>query len=398
MKALPSGDAAESDYFHKPLSPLLFEIGRNHPVRLNDKNEDDVHPRRHISEDAETIFLMLIPRIVVIALLTVLLLCFIHEDTFSKLNISVSTKILFSLLLIAAAGGTFLYIFIIRDASQEPFSFVESISVWPTELIRILAIMLSLNFWQISRRDLRENTVSINKEFFEKIGDPEVSAASRRPPSESHLSFAVRFKILLSRLSTLWKPKTWFSIFHKQLAAKREIDELWSDYRQWDNEEKRFPRVIVFLIFYFILCAFIINTFDPLESPIRGRLSSWIDFIIIFSVGTAFTGLTFYVLDVTRVCRQFINIVAKHETEWSNNAKYLKMSTFANVPLEEWLRIRLVAKRTAAVGKTNLLSFYHLLFDVYSAFSLFRQLGHAGRIDCRLCPKRGDCLEQRVYA
>ena len=53
----------------------------------------------------------------------------------------------------------------LQTRSGEPFEWMEGISIWPTEIIRILAIVLALFYFWSTHRVLEKNKDEIEREF-----------------------------------------------------------------------------------------------------------------------------------------------------------------------------------------------------------------------------------------
>jgi len=108
------------------------------------------------------------------------------------------------------------------------------------------------------------------------------------------------------------------------------------------------------MVLYIFLCFCIIKLFGAPVSPVRGDASSFIDRIALSVSVISFIFLVFYVFDVIRNCRSFIDMALKIVLDWHNgsgdniSAKY---KGEADPEKESWELMQLITKRTDEVGK-----------------------------------------------
>ena len=153
----------------KPPEPRIFEVGRHTAVDLRPANSPpagEVHP---VPYEAGTIG-KTSGQIAVIAILLLFFLCFLSNRVregvkrigfAGKKHPKKAMILLFLLILVIVC----FYVRVLRNPDEEPFSIFEGVSIWPTEIIRIIGVLLALQFWVKSRRILRENSRKLGKEF-----------------------------------------------------------------------------------------------------------------------------------------------------------------------------------------------------------------------------------------
>lgn len=152
-KRLPEG---------KAIPPLIFEIGRNGPVRMEQEPEHlpageikNIHPGDNSLEQAEERYWLLLLLGITVALIFLLIAVRPHSfAVFSWLLITSLAVFGFAWLAIAKFG--------------EPLSFTEGISLWPTIFIRIIAISLAIFYIVNAVRILESNFYRLNKKHFWK--------------------------------------------------------------------------------------------------------------------------------------------------------------------------------------------------------------------------------------
>jgi hypothetical protein len=290
---------------------MLFEIGRDGAYALSDSSVNSVQPRKHEELIRSKKFII---RGCIIVILFILLLCLMNMPVrvFIKNRISSKRELLKTASCIAILLLMFysFYNFVMSNSNEEPFYLFAGISTWPTEILRLLAVSLSIYFLITVDRRLIKNSEDIKKIFLEEMQNRVID--SEDSPTE---------------------------IFRKYLAR----EEL----------KSRSPRVFLMALVYAVLCACIIGYFGQPMIPVRGSGSLWIDRIILALTIGAFVVLIFYVFDVTRDCRRFIVEFYKKKPSWSGESiiNFINNKYSTSEHLGELMLIRMVAKRTEIVGK-----------------------------------------------
>ncbi|HME44560.1 MAG TPA: hypothetical protein VKF36_15830 [Syntrophorhabdales bacterium] len=327
---------ADEERKGKALSPLIFEIGRHKAVCLTDPS-DTVRPQR---EQTVVGIRSYVRTALVIALgLVVLFWTSTRINNYVKQLCHAEGKYK-----IVAVGGVLLLVVafgyavlrISNRADEEPFSVLEGISIWPAEILRFLAFLLSALFLYLSWSSREANRKLINEKLFRIKEEPD------RP---------------LQANDTNDKPG--------ETKQGTRLRDLWLDYVSRDSDRHRVLRVIIILIFYVPLCGLIIS-FDPPVSPVRGGISPWIDLGVLSFSSFSLVVVIFYVFDVTRCCRRFIttasdNISALHQSGGDIRDQVKNQMTL----------VRLIAIRTDTVGKLIFYPFIVWFLMFASRFDYF---------------------------
>ncbi len=329
------GQLAKEEASGNGLQPLIFEIGRHKAVSLTDPG-DTVHPQRQQAV-VDVWFCLRVALGIALGLIVLFWTSgrvnhYMRRlyDAEGKYKVTAVGLVLF----VAAFG--YLILRVSNRADEEPFSLLEGISIWPAEILRFLAILLSALFLYLSWSSREANRKRIDERLFhveEESGGPLQANGSEDKPSETRQGTKLR--------------------------------ELWRDYVKRDLDRHRVLRVIAILIPYTLLCGVMISL-DPPASPVRGRLSSGIDHAVSLVSSIFLVAVIFYIFDVTRCCRRFItnasdNIVALHQT-------YGDVRDQVN---NELTLIRLIAMRTETVGKLIFYPFIVWFVVFISRFDYF---------------------------
>ena len=315
--------------------PLIFEVGRTTAIDLttdNNNAKSPIHPRRPNSYSFIRTHWLALP---IIALLLPFLL-FLLSSTCAENKWKVFGLEAALLLCVGAA------MFCSQLEGEEPLSLFEGVSVWPTELLRVAAIALSILFFGISRRSLGENSRLIGKQFgYDSSGGREV------PENRRQHAVLNRAKNAIPGLRTIfhWKSYTLLGWKSSKHGIEVPLRRIWAKYERY--ESTRYKRVVGATLLYVAICMAIVGLDTPV-APVRGGVSGKVDFfLVIFSV-LPFALLIFDILDVTKCCRKFITIASE---EVSKNFLSESQANMRDEVKKELGLIRLIAMRTEPVGK-----------------------------------------------
>ena len=146
------------------MQPLIFEIGRHEAVLLTDPG-DTIHPAKYQVKGGFDFY----AKITGIILAGLIFLFFTNSSVNSFIKKLADAKkgyieitVIGVVLVIALTVGIYL---ISNQPDEEPFSIFEGISVWPTEIFRLITIVLSVLFIYWSWSSRKENTREINTAF-----------------------------------------------------------------------------------------------------------------------------------------------------------------------------------------------------------------------------------------
>ncbi|HJV35189.1 hypothetical protein [Geomonas sp.] len=268
---------------------------------------------------------------------------------------------------------------ILKDPSEEPLYFLEGVSIWPTEIIRVIGLLLSLVFmWRI-RTDSQGNRRAITEEFRLPCRDPLMYDQS------SFLQWGAgvwnRFNAGFRKFSGIvgYDSADPGVTLAKEDLGNRDGGEagtmapFWDEYCRRDSGSYRFRRVVPVIVSYILLCSLIIS-FSPPFAPVRGTVSTVVDRVALFLLVFFFITLTCYTYDVINTCRHFIELVAEKTPAWSDESYDAVVGAHAKKSeevLKEWLLVRLIAKRTSTIGKAVFYPFIVWSLAFVSRLSFF---------------------------
>jgi len=214
-------------------------------------------------------------------------------------------------------------------APEEPLVFFSGISIWPTEMVRLIAFVLAIFFMFKASFDLRANAKTIEAEF--SFGPLPLTAFRWR-------DLGIGFEH--------WQMKqpSGTSLF--------SAEEAWHTYLCRNKFWPRFIRIGILFALYSIFILAILHLFPQPPPPARGDLAFSIDKIVFYLAGAGLLLLSFYVVDAIQLNSNFIRMFGREVTNWGRR---VVDRSHRSPPLDEeelsaYHEIFFVARRTQAVA------------------------------------------------
>ena len=214
----------------------------------------------------------------------------------------------------------------------EPLAFFSGISIWPSEMLRLIALMLAIHFMIKANVELRANERTLTKLF------------RFTPLPLTHFRWAdlgIGLEHWRMTRSKAPRAKTQFS-----------AEEAWHAYLCRNKFWPRFIRIGILFTLYFLFSLIICGLFPAPLAPARGDLAFGFDrcVIVLAAIGTMI--LTFYVVDAIQLNSNFIRMFAREITKWGDT---VVQSSHRSPPLTEeelsaYHEIFFVAQRTQVVA------------------------------------------------
>ncbi len=334
-----SGSEQKPLEYSTEIAPRIFEIGRYGAVNLsvNDLQPgmSTVHPSRaDLEPGARTVKFP--DRIWMLWIVLLIVLCAVvwsygrlwkwlsaievNDDKSRPRVILFRTALLAVPVLVLFALWSGVQVF---DYDQdEPFTWSDGVSIWPTELIRFLTGMLCVWFLLKARGDLADNTTELTRRFF--------SSSNEMRTGYRH---------------GFWSNLDW--MFHgSPRGATMSAGDLWSRYCEAHRGWQRAGRVaLLFLVYFSIIWSIWPLLNDGLWRlfvPCRGTVSCRADFVAILLSVVPLVVLNLSVLDAVLLCARWIG-------ELPRAAELSALSA-----------IRLIAERTRVLNRRILYAFIAL--------------------------------------
>jgi hypothetical protein len=212
---------------------------------------------------------------------------------------------------------------------EEPLIFFSGISIWPTEMLRLIAFLLAIFFMFKANFDLRANAKKIEGEFsFTPL--PLTRFRWR------HLGIGFEH----------WRMRD------PARTSRFSAEEAWHTYLCRSKFWPRFIRVGVLFALYFVFSAAIFSLFPQPPAPGRGEASFRFDKIAFILGGVGSLLLSFYVVDAIQLNSNFIRMFAREVTKWGRGVidRSHRSPPLTEKELSAYHEIFFVAQRTQAVA------------------------------------------------
>jgi hypothetical protein len=217
----------------------------------------------------------------------------------------------------------------IAAVAEEPLAFFSGISIWPTEMLRLIAFMLAIFFMFKASFDLRANAKKIEAEF---------SFAPLRLTPFRWRDLGIGFE----QWQTREPPPT------KRFSA----EEAWHAYLCRSKFWPRFIRIGILFALYSIFAFTILHLFPQPPPPARGQVAFGIDNIVFYLAGIGLLLLSFYVVDAIQLNSNFIRMFGREVTKWGREVvdRSHRRPPLTEEELSAYHEIFFVAQRTQVVA------------------------------------------------
>ena len=229
----------------------------------------------------------------------------------------------------------------------EPLFWLQGVSAWPSELVWMLATLLSVLLLARAIATLQNDRGRVVSYFVDDDapgghGDRAAERAKRRWLS--------------------WLGEGWHNLGLRQwTCGSAEASEVWESYCEAGRLRWRFARVAVSVVGVSALMGLLAYTFGTPRLPVRSetaRAFHWVWSVL----GTlALTTLALFVFDAIRLCVCFVDALTKggraRFPETARTKKEAEELGISTVEAGDLLTLRLLAERTETVGRLLLYPF-----------------------------------------
>lgn len=226
----------------------------------------------------------------------------------------------------------------------EPFSSVAGVSVWPSVAVRLLVGLLCIHFIVRYWFRVKDNDKDVGGEFglVPKADSQRATGDEPKKPQEPPERDLPPPDLFGFRE---WDVKT---------ADKKKISavKLWREYIRHGRFTQRATRCAIATGAFYLLLICLMKVLGSPTVPARGNVALWCDFVVTYLFAVPLTAfVTAGVIDATVLNRRFIRYLVEENTDWPEDA-YGQCANriMEKADLDEYLDIRLIARRTKAVG------------------------------------------------
>ena len=338
----------------------LYEIGRHGPVELGSASVTGALDAKSLLPEPVTVLWALATFVVVWFLLRL-------PSSFRGPSLADSDRWqAFLAVSVAALGAaTVLALGVARilaeRSGEEPWVFGEGISIWPTELLRVLSILAAIAFLVAAHEGHRRHGRKLWKEYF---ADEDFDAMLKRVVAEKPAGWWAR---ILDPFRTCR--------IDPEPVQRVEARTLFEFYLRQGQSWRRYLRAACMSVGYggFLLLSVLAMKEMPDLLCIRGRWSAAIDRGTLVATVALFLLVLFYVLDASRLAGTLLNCLAKHPTSWpaALTTAHARNKGLRRADVEGWLDVRFAADKTRETGRLMYYPFLIFLLLLLSRNSYF---------------------------
>ena len=364
---LGSGDCNDMDLQQKLSEwlsePRIFEIGRKNAVELNPKNataattdtkncrkdllhSTNIHHVTHGNSNAAVFTTVNFFKVA--ALILSLLLLYRMNWMARSISDKLRTKIfgpesencpgkndLMSMLLFVAIGVIFVaaaYLLVDSPGKEEPIFWASGVSIWPSNLLQLLALILSLLALRALKERLAKTDDTIGGDFLKS----DSSAGGSKHPE-------------LTALECVLAVHKWHA--PPTPDDRLDVEKLWERYGEYGKTKYRNIRAAIGTIIFVLFGTAMVMFFGGQPVPSRGNFSFYTDVTleVLCVIFTVF--LIMWIVDAARLSSRLINLIATDKpskwpciggSEWGWPRE-------CNDYVPYWLDVEFVARHTKAM-------------------------------------------------
>lgn len=281
-------------------------------------------------------------------------------------------------LLCALGAAILVWEFWPRTAAGEPFTLISGNSIWPTEMLRVFAGLLSVHLIGRSIVMRHENDKEVQKIFgLQRL---------RKTAQKMRLDRNAGGNAVISMATDSGAPTldllNWKvignadGVLRQKPARPRPTDcvyaqNLWWEYQRRGGWTVRLARTIPMVILTFGVFACLREILGLPYIPARTSAGETADKIILIASVFLFYVLTYWVLDVAYTNRLFIKYLTGAGTKYSR-PRIPKLPPGIELDdVVDYLDIRLIAKRSKVVGEAVYYPFFVLALMIIARSSIF---------------------------
>lgn len=239
------------------------------------------------------------------------------------------------------------------EPALEPLKFFSGVSIWPSEMVRLIALLLAVHFMVKARIDLNLNQKKVTRVF--RLGQLKAEELQWR-----------NLRLGLRR----WHKEhpDWMKD-----AAPLTAKDAWLAYLRRNQFRPRVIRVTALAAFYSLFALGIFSLFPYPIAPARGASALMADRLILAATVISSMVLTFYVVDAIRLASNLIRVVNGGVTQWDAELDIAgkRIPPLTREDLAPYYDIAFVAERTEAVGRLIWYPLIVLALMILARFSYF---------------------------
>ncbi len=224
---------------------------------------------------------------------------------------------------------------------REPFGWIQGVSIWPSEMIRLVAFGLAIFVLQRSQRDMDQSTKTISDDYFPETKPDSCGESTPLPTTSQERTKLTRQDCGgdIRKAEVIWN------------SHKEKLKDMCWPFHFWRPSEcgQFLAFFAVFVALMFVLAPWL----GMPVAPVRGKIELWIDRLILIPTAIVFMRLAFVALQASNHAIHLSRLLALR-TEWPEgklNEVWPHGGKYDIRPLDDWLDTQLIAAATEPVQK-----------------------------------------------
>ncbi len=270
-------------------------------------------------------------------------------------------------LLLGAAAAAAIGLLHARPGAGEAMEWFEGTSIWPTEYLRLAAVVLGLGLLVYGWTALRRQADAIQRAFFVPLARRDgASPCAARP------ALAALRRVAAAFASGFPPAHDYFGRPEGCGTARVDAAKLWHRYRRRTAFWPTAGRVATGVALAFAAAALVLYL-DPPSVPARGEVAYRAHQLLTAASVAVLVVLIFSVVDATRMSTGLIRSLAERPTDWPRRTLE-RFAARCGVParlLEGWIDFEFVVALTRGVTRFIYCPFAVLLLLIVSRSTVF---------------------------
>jgi hypothetical protein len=278
--------------------------------------------------------------------------------------------------------------FLTKRGEGEPIALLQGVSTWPTELMRVVAFVLSVWFILRGWRALDRNLDEISTQM---MWQPERRALMRElHENNKHWHWWIR----VARMFSFRLTERGGGRINPDTGLKPDAELFWQKYIYQGRWWARFLRILLVTVIYHETFRFVSESFGTPMSPLRGEPIMVLGHGIAYWTTYAMQFLLFSVVDATVFCHQMVSSLRRklpsrpvddpavatgreEVSRWPQKTldHYAAKLHLDKRYLDDWIAMHFVARRTHTVAGLVYYPFVVIALIVVSRSTVFDNWG-----------------------
>lgn len=260
---------------------------------------------------------------------------------------------------------------------EEPWDFVDGVSIWPSEFLRLIIICASPLFlwWLYSR--LKSHRQRLWKRYFAPKYEDECTDADWNAYWNERQKTWGKSR-LFSRADSLmagWIPVFRETSIDDKAEAAVDMQNLFEYYLRLGRFGLRLRRALISAILYFAVAASLVSSLHdtPTWLLVRGNWSHAVDRWVLLVTVIMILTVLFYMLDAALLSKRVLNCIGMYPTSWPDRQLLERAADFSvkREHLEGLFDVEFAAIHTQEIGYRMFGPFVLLLLLVLSRWPYF---------------------------